>query len=121
MGSLVKCYRTSRLSERSLKNAAGQAAAAKGELNYVNYWPPLALTVAKSLTEWWGRTLVLSNVHPCVVMPCVNVQDNLGHLWSTTYRVIPPIKHIRNFLNRWSMKFHYYRQKLPYRWPQIAL
>jgi hypothetical protein len=41
-------------------HAAGLAAAGKGELNYVNYWPTLTRTVAKSLTEWWGRTLVLS-------------------------------------------------------------
>ena len=41
-------------------HAAGQAAAGKGELNYVNYWPALTPTVAKSLTEWWGRILVLS-------------------------------------------------------------
>jgi hypothetical protein len=26
----------------------------------VNYWPALTPTVAKSLTEWWGRILVLS-------------------------------------------------------------
>jgi hypothetical protein len=31
-------------------DAAGQAAAGKGELNYVNYWPALTPTVAKSLT-----------------------------------------------------------------------
>ena len=41
-------------------HAAGQAAAGKGKLNYVNYWPALTPTVAKSLTEWWGPTLVLS-------------------------------------------------------------
>jgi len=32
---------------------------ARGELNYVNYWSALTPTVAKSLTEWWGRILVL--------------------------------------------------------------
>ena len=40
--------------------AAGQAVAGKGELNYVNYWPALTATVAKSLTEWWDLTLILS-------------------------------------------------------------
>ena len=35
-------------------HAAGQAAAGKGELNYVNYGPALTPTVAKSLPEWWG-------------------------------------------------------------------
>jgi len=43
-------------------HAAGQAAAGRGELNYVNYWPTLTPTAAKSLTEWWGRTLVLSTL-----------------------------------------------------------
>jgi hypothetical protein len=55
MGSLARCYRTSHLSELILNSAlssAGQAAASMGELNYVNYWPTLTPTVAKSLTEW---------------------------------------------------------------------
>jgi hypothetical protein len=43
-------------------HAAGQAAAGKGELNYVNYRPAMTPTVAKSLTERWGPTLVLSSL-----------------------------------------------------------